>query len=140
MTSINNTPPYEVKPQSANRVREALGISEDVRKEVRTIVEKPKEWEPPAHIMPWIVCAACRSRWDKTIVALGPRHWDPTMRGIAQRMGINDMIDWEQGFVDQWGNFHNRIDAMDIVKQNKQPFNLERNGGQDIELFSEGLY
>jgi hypothetical protein len=47
---------------------------------------------------------------------------------------------WEQGFIDQFGRFYNRKEAMKAVLENGQPFSLKRNGGSGEELFSEGLY
>lgn len=94
-------------------------------------------------IRPWIVCAANRNRANKYIV-LGVRHWDnimwkqisifcdTTSKGTSQ--------DWEQGFIDQFGKFHNRQDAMKIVKMSGQSFNAERNNGAGEDLYSEGLY
>lgn len=48
--------------------------------------------------------------------------------------------DFEQGFIDQWGCFYTRTEAMQAVKASGQPFNIKRNGGNDDELYSEGLY
>lgn len=91
-------------------------------------------------LRPHIVCAANKLS-DGTILA-GARHWDSVMRGQATKMSLRtkDDIGVEQGFIDQWGNFYDRKLAMQVVKQNGQPFNIERNGGQDNELYSEGLY
>lgn len=46
---------------------------------------------------------------------------------------------WEQGFIDQFGAFHDREEALRIVKRAFQPFSPERNGSE-TQLFSEGLY
>ena len=88
---------------------------------------------------PWIVCAACRA--PDGFIAAGPRHFDNIMhRQIAAYADITvDVSYWEQGFIDQRGKFYDRKRAMHIVLDNKQPFNLERNGNASI-LFSEGLY
>jgi len=82
-----------------------------------------------------IVCAACKK--DDTIIA-GARHFDKVMRSQMKQMDIK----WttaEQGFIDQFGEFLTREEAMKVVKENGQPFDIERNGGDDV-LFSEGLY
>lgn len=47
---------------------------------------------------------------------------------------------WDQGFVDQRGNFYCRVDAMKIVKASGQPFDPKRNGSGNDELYSEGIY
>lgn len=88
-----------------------------------------------------IVCAANRLKDDKGdyILLLGARHWDDVMCNTADRLGVDGGSE-EQGFIDSHGEFHNRVEAMKIVKANGQPFNKERNGDQDDELYSEGLY
>lgn len=86
-----------------------------------------------------IVCAANR-RPDGLIVC-GARHWDPIMRKVADNLdGEESGGRWEQGFINQFGEFRNREDAMKVVLNNNQPFNKDRNGGSGIELYSEGLY
>lgn len=45
-----------------------------------------------------------------------------------------------QGFVDQYGVFVDRRTAMGIVLESGQPFNIQRNGGDIRELFSEGIH
>lgn len=89
----------------------------------------------------YIVCAAIRK--DGIVIA-GPRHFDSVMIGqIKAIMKPGDkkslFASAEQGFVDKFGNFWNRVDAMIIARANKQAINIERNGSK-IELFSEGLY
>ena len=88
-----------------------------------------------------VVCAACRFNG---VILCGARHFDNVM--LSQ---IDHMVEgtkpskpdehWEQGFIDQFGDFLTREEAMAIVKENGQPFNIERNRG-DTVLFSEGLY
>lgn len=101
------------------------------------------KWEPPKDVKPWMVCAACR---HGEMLVVGPRHFDPTMwlhleaRGCDRTFTKEHRLTMEQGFIDQWGRFYTREEAMGCVKASGQPFNLERNGGQDAELFSEGLY
>lgn len=87
---------------------------------------------------PVIVCAAIKV--GDTILA-GARHFDPVMISQMKKIGRDDfhVAAGYQGFIDQFGNFHNRKRAMEIVKESGQPFNIERNGG-DIVLFSEGIY
>ncbi len=108
-----------------------------------TITES--DWQPPADAIPWIVCAACKSITYHEIILVGPRHFDTVMLAQLDTLKIayehmDDQWNWEQGFIDQWGRFYNRIDAMAVVRNNNQPFNRERNGGSLDELFSGGLY
>lgn len=60
------------------------------------------------------------------------------MRQQAKKMRIKGGKE-EQGFIDQFGDFYNREEAMDIIKLSGQWFDAARNGG-NTELFSEGLY
>ena len=99
-----------------------------------------EEWQPPKDVKPWMVCAANR-RGDMLI--LGARHWDKLMRSHLETYedaGLMGGTDWEQGFIDQWGRFYNRKDAMKAVKESGQPFNAKRNSGNGDDLYSEGLY
>lgn len=84
---------------------------------------------------PKIICAALRK---DGVIVVGPRHYDH----IMVRQIVNTQItfvDAEQGFIDQYGTFYNRIDALKVVKETGQVIDYERNGS-DTELYSEGLY
>ena len=89
-------------------------------------IQKPKQI---------VVCAA--NKFDDVILC-GARHWDKIMCKQANMMGIKGGTE-EQGFIDQFGTFLTREEAMQIVKDNGQAFDEDRNGQYD-ELFSEGLY
>ena len=85
-----------------------------------------------------IVCAANMN--DKGVIICGARHWDSAMRAQAEFIPSNGPHEhWKQGFINQFGEFRNRKDALAIVKSNGQPFNQDRNSATD-ELYSEGLY
>lgn len=94
---------------------------------------------------PWIVCAACR---HGDFIAAGPRHFDDTMRAQVEAYikanGLPEKETWgdfDQGFIDQFGNFYSREAAMEVVEENRQPFDARRNGAIGTgALFSEGLY
>lgn len=88
-----------------------------------------------------VVCAACRFNG---VTLTGARHFDNVMLNQLENMkeGTKPSKEgerWEQGFIDQFGDFLTREEAMTIVKENGQPFNTKRNGS-DKELHSEGLY
>jgi len=93
--------------------------------------------KPPKHI----VTAA--NRFGEVII-VGARHWDKRMRQQAEMMGgikhLRSLGKEEQGFIDQFGNYHSREDAMKIVISNGQRFDKKRNGGGTSALFSEGLH
>ena len=82
-----------------------------------------------------VVCAANRK---DGVVFCGARHCDSVMRKQAEAAGMT-LTMAEQGFINQFGEFLTREEAMEIVKENGQPFNIKRNNG-DSYLFSEGLY
>lgn len=93
---------------------------------------------------PIIVCAANRYK-DLDIILTGARHWDDIMRSQFDHIKSGAFIpvinhgDFEQGFIDQFGVFHNRVRALKIVKESGQPFDAERNVSEE-SLYSEGLY
>jgi hypothetical protein len=93
---------------------------------------------------PIIVCAAIKNTIAGAIIP-SARHYDILMRTLKGELDNNFGVDtpssdWEQGFIDQFGKFYNRKDAMKVVKESGQPFNAERNSGSGEELYSEGLY
>ena len=85
-----------------------------------------------------VVCAACKLG---ELIVCGARHYDTIMNLQIDACGRTG---WgagsEEGFIDQFGQFLTRKEAMQVVKDNGQPFNKKRNGGSDKELYSEGLY
>ena len=89
-----------------------------------------------------VVCAACK-RGD-TIIA-GARHFDKVM--ISQIKAIEGELkggggaQWTEGFIDQFGDFLTREEAMKIAIAAGQKVDIERGcGGNPHTLFSEGLY
>ena len=86
-----------------------------------------------------IVCAA--NRYNDVII-LGARHFDSAMhRQIAQLdsgLKPDSSGKWEQGFIDQFGNFHDRLEAHIIATAANQI--IRRVGGDDYRLYSENLY
>ena len=85
----------------------------------------------------YVVCAACK--WEDIIVC-APRHFDMAMRNQINLLpdGSFNRARAEQGFVDQYGNFMSRTEALHVVLTNNQPLRDEEIlGGR---LFSENLY
>lgn len=97
---------------------------------------KDNNIEKPQQI---VVCAACKK--GSTIVA-GARHFDSVMR--SQFKAMNEPIpygkDWEQGFIDQFGEFLTRENAMTIAKAAGQKVDPKGCGYSKTILYSEGLY
>lgn len=84
-----------------------------------------------------VVCAANKLP-DGTVIC-GARHWDSIMNDVADKLNVSSRARAEEGFINQWGIFLSRKEALEIVKKNNQRFDEERNGCTD-ELYSEGLY
>lgn len=94
-----------------------------------------------------VVCAANRITFKdgRVVTLVGIRHWDPLMREQADWIGLKEsgrsvIEKEEQGFLDQWRVFMDREEAMQVVLASGQPFDLERNGGSGLELYSEGVW
>jgi hypothetical protein len=84
---------------------------------------------------PFIVCSAVRDSTGQ--IVCGPRHFDQSMvRTIKSMLSYTEP--WEQGFVDQWGNFLTREQAWEIAWKNGQI--KRRVGGDGTKLYSENLY
>ena len=92
-----------------------------------------------------VVCAACKYL---SITLCGARHWDKVMRKQLEVINVRGKdgnfkhlkgTDFEEGFIDQFGDFLTRKEAWDLTGETRQIINIERNGS-DIELYSEGLY
>ncbi len=87
-----------------------------------------------------IVCAANRY---KDFVVTGVRHFCPTMRQQIKAIGLNDLRFYangneEQGFIDQFGVFLTREEAMVIARKGGQvTIGMEHH---PTKLFSEDLY
>lgn len=92
-----------------------------------------------------VVCAANRLRDHPLCIVIGPRHHDPVMREqirvFVQTGGGHTAEAWrssQQGFIDQWGTFMTREEALVVALAANQ--RLYRCGGDETALFSENLY
>lgn len=99
-------------------------------------------WERNELVKPQQVVVCAANRLEDGTILCGARHWDEVMRKQADKMGLSEEkpIRCEQGFINQFGEFLTRREAMVVVKESGQRFDIARNGGQDYELYSEGLY
>jgi hypothetical protein len=82
-----------------------------------------------------VVCAAIRDAAGKIIC--GPRHFDLIMNRTLLSF-MDYVTPWEQGFVDQFGNFLTREQAWIVAERNGQI--IRRVGGDGVKLYSENLY
>lgn len=82
-----------------------------------------------------VVCAAIRSVYG--VLICGARHFDNVMREQIKLLGLPS-TNWEQGFIDQKGQFLTREEAWKIAIYANQI--VKRVGGDEGRLFSENLY
>jgi hypothetical protein len=89
-----------------------------------------------------VVCAAVKLRTTRGMfIAAGPRHFDAVMReqiDIAMDRRNFSLAD-DQGFIDQWGVFMSREEALIVAYYAKQ-LGRRPKGYPLHELFSEDLY
>lgn len=101
-------------------------------------------WEENGIEKPQRIIVAAANKLDGTsLILVGARHWDDIMReqyyaAFPHSRKPHSAL-WIQGFIDQFGDFINREEALAIAKASGQPLNMERNGSTK-ELYSEGLY
>jgi hypothetical protein len=86
-----------------------------------------------------IICAACKSDKDGTVVT-SFRHFDSRMHDKIKLLKneISEFFKY-QGFVDMYGNFQTRKDALKIFNDNNQ-YSACDDRGRGNELYSENLY
>lgn len=89
---------------------------------------------------PVIVCAA--NKYGDFIVP-GTRHYSHTMNAVIDLVGLDALHEYagvdgyDQGFIDQYGTYHDRKTAMRMCKEQGR---VLKDGGSDTILFSEHLY
>ncbi len=84
-----------------------------------------------------VVCAA--NKFEDGTIILGIRHWDGFMHNSADSLGLRRIHNkCDQGFVDQWGNFMSRDEALQVVRANGQHTRLPLD--KFDTLYSENLY
>lgn len=83
-----------------------------------------------------VVCAAVRYSDGRMLV--GPRHFDVVMQAQHRVMGITaDESAAVCGFIDQWGEFMDRYEALAVANARGQV--MQKTAPYD-RLFSEDLY
>lgn len=87
-----------------------------------------------------IVCAANRDH--NGLIICGARHFDKVMQlAMCHIPGDHHVKDWDQGFIDQRGDFLTRTEAWPIAEAAGQI--IRRCGGDDTDggtLYSENIY
>jgi len=88
-----------------------------------------------------VVCAA--NKYGDLII-MSARHHDKNMNDIikAVKAGGHECKPEKgyQGFVDQFGVFMDRTEALAVATASGQPLDMIRNSGNGKVLYSEGLY
>lgn len=86
-----------------------------------------------------IVCAANKHGY---VVIPSARHWDTNMHNLARRIDPDYKdYEWEQGFINTWGEFLTRQEAWKVAEYNNQI--VHRVGSDRADggtLYSENLY
>lgn len=98
--------------------------------------------EKPVNSKSVVVCAACK---HNDLILCGARHWDKIMNkqlDTLKHAGCSLFSgDFTQGFIDQFGTFLTREEAMKVAVAAGQEVDIERGcGGDKDTLYSEGLY
>jgi hypothetical protein len=81
-----------------------------------------------------VVCAAIRNKSTGLIIC-GPRHHH--CFNLLHELGLNIEGTWEQGFVDQWNEFMDRVVALELATACNQ---VQCKTNPEDELFSEDIY
>jgi hypothetical protein len=88
-----------------------------------------------------VVCAANRYR---DIIVLGVRHFDQLMHNMIAKIPAHYLPErpsyWEQGFVDQYGVFMNRVEALEVANKSGQINTRREKTAPHHLLFSEDIY
>lgn len=117
---------------------------EDVLEEVPEICWQVAHWCEDQKFQRRIVCAANRFKLKDggTLVIPATRHYSKDMgaviKAVEDKLVTRFVCDDDQGFVDQYGNYWTREEAMIIATYAGQ-VRIER-GGSEKELYSEDLY
>lgn len=83
-----------------------------------------------------VVCAANRNK-DSGRIICGARHWDNIMR--SQKFESESWGGWDQGFINQFGEFLTRQEAWIVANEQCQVRHVCYEGQKEI-LYSENLY
>lgn len=113
---------------------------------VPDICFKIADWWDGRKLQRRIVCAANRFelKTGGTIVVPGARHYSPDMADVIDKLEdlfVTRFVSGDnQGFIDQWGEYWNREDALIIATHAGQINTVRKKGAPFDTLFSEDLY
>ncbi|AWY07159.1 hypothetical protein KNT92_gp147 [Klebsiella phage Mineola] len=118
----------------------------NVNSEIPEICFKVADWWDGRLLQRRIVCAANRFELKSggTIVVPGTRHYSVDMANVLDMFRdklVSDHVHGDnQGFVDQWGEYFTREEALIIATHAGQVNTVRPKSGPANELFSEDLY
>lgn len=107
---------------------------------------KVADWWDGRKLQRRIVCAANRFVLTngEYLVVPGARHYSPDMAAVIdvlrEHLATDHVHCEDQGFIDQWGDYHNRKDALIIATHAGQINTVRKKGFPEDTLFSEDLY
>lgn len=110
------------------------------------ICYKIADWWDGRKLQRRIVCAANRFelKTGGFVVVPGSRHYSKDMAEVLDlledKISTRFVAGEEQGFIDQWGEYHNRQDALVIATHAGQINTVRKKGAPYDTLFSEDLY
>lgn len=121
-------------------------LEEDTRHGLPDVCYKIADWWDGRKLQRRIVCAANRFEMKngKVLVIPGSRHYSRDMARVIDELRDQMVCDHahgdDQGFIDQWGDYHTREEALIIATHAGQINTVRKKGGPGYELFSEDLY
>ncbi len=107
---------------------------------------KIADWWDGRKLQRRIVSAANRFRLKTGgfIVVPGARHYSPDMAAVIdlleEQLDTRHVYGEDQGFIDQWGEYHTREEALVIATHAGQINTIRQKGAPYDTLFSEDLY
>lgn len=121
-------------------------LEDNVPDSLPEVCYKIAHWWDGRKLQRRIVCAANRFKMKngKTLVIPGARHYSRDMAAVIDELRDQMVSDHahgdDQGFIDQWGDYHTREEALIIATHAGQINTVRKKGGPPDELFSEDLY
>ncbi|MCL6318823.1 hypothetical protein EXT67_21255 [Pectobacterium atrosepticum] len=121
-------------------------MEDTVQEGLPGVCYKIADWWDGRKLQRRIVCAANRFelKGGGFVVVPGSRHYSPDMAAvidlIEDKLSSRFVAGEEQGFIDQWGDYHNRQHALSIALHAGQINTVRKKGSPYDTLFSEDLY
>lgn len=121
-------------------------LEKSVPENLPEVCYKIADWWDGCKLQRRIVSAANRFRLKTGgfIVVPGARHYSPDMAAVIdlleEQLDTRHVYDEDQGFIDQWGEYHTRKEALVIATYAGQINTIRQKGAPYDILFSEDLY